>query len=141
MSRSFLSKSFFLRTGFIAAIAVSALAGAASLSYAATRGGSPTAGAGPSGPSGPSSQSGPSNPGTGNGGQSLESRLLVAGTNCPPTIAATRCGGKPRLVVQKVLDIRHCDNLYWRHVMLPDGSIVEDHSRPMRKYCQVIPLD
>jgi len=44
---------------------------------------------------------------------------------------------KPPVVVIKA-SLQHCDNYYWRHVILADGTLVEDHTRPMRKYCQVL---
>lgn len=137
-------KQSFLRTGFIAALIVGSVAGSVSTSFAAA------SNPGNNGNSGPSRSSpgggGTSNPGGGGGGGGgsgagmPDAVRVVKPNDCPPSVAG--CGQRrpPPPVVHvetKFVDMQRCTSS-WRLVQLEDGTVLEDHSRPMRKNCRIV---
>lgn len=130
-----MSRQSLLRTSFIAALILGSVAGSISTSYAAT-----TGHGGSNGQGGGSQSAGSSNPGGGGGtgggggGTSEAARLAVVNPDC----RNRRCNPpRPVYVPATFADPTRCTNV-WRRVMLDDGTVLEDHSMPMRKHCRVI---
>ncbi|MDQ0391628.1 hypothetical protein [Labrys monachus] len=127
-----MDKRFHLRGGLVAALVIGALAVSSASASAATTGRSGNSPGGSS-PGGSTSSGGHS------GGDT--SALVIVTGNCPPGIAAGRCGHRGPPVVRirdRAVTGSHCDVYEWQHVILSDGTIVEDRSLPMRRACRIV---